>query len=76
MLSMSLFAKYKKRKKMKMRKLSKTGQNLGQIFNSKHGRSCIRHKIVNITKMVKLKIVNLVVTTFRFSPVSFCAPFI
>ncbi len=40
-----------------------TGQNLGQVFNSRYGHACIRHAIALITKTALLKVENLGQTT-------------
>jgi hypothetical protein len=57
-----------------MDKLKLTGQNLGQVFNFKCGRACLYHAVTVIIKTAKLKVENSAQTTFRLSPVSFCAP--
>ncbi len=39
-----------------MDKLKLTGQNLGRVFHSRLGCTCIGHAIVHITKQPKLKL--------------------
>ncbi len=56
-----------------MDKLKLTGQNLGRVFNSRLGCSCIDHAIVHITKRPNL-VENSAQTAFRFSPISFRTP--
>ncbi len=62
-------------------KLKLTGQNLGRVFNFKNGHVRLYLAITLITKTAgnfsataKLKVENSAQTTFRLSPVSFCAP--
>jgi hypothetical protein len=57
-----------------MDKLKLTGQNLGRVFNFKCERVCLYHAVTLITKTDKLKVEYSAQTTFRFSPVSVCAP--
>jgi hypothetical protein len=57
-----------------MDKLKLAGQNLGRVFNFKHGRVCLYHTVTLINKTTKLKVENLDQTTFRFSTVSFHSP--
>jgi hypothetical protein len=50
-----------------------TRQNLGQVFNSRHGRTCLCRAIVLVPKIAKLKVENSAQTTFRLSPFRFLA---
>jgi hypothetical protein len=54
-------------------KLMLTGRNLGWDFNSRRARACLCRAITVVTKTAYLKVENSAQTTFRFSPVSFCA---
>jgi hypothetical protein len=49
-----------------------TGQNLGKVFNIRSGLHVCY--VLLWSKTAWLKVENLTQTTFRFSPVSFCAP--
>jgi hypothetical protein len=55
-----------------MDKLNQKRQNLGRVFNSRCGHSCILAP--PITKTAKLKVENSARTTLMFSPVSFRFP--
>ncbi len=54
--------------------LKLTGQHQDQVFNSRCGRASACRAIALITKTAYLKVENSAETTFRLSPVSFCAP--
>jgi hypothetical protein len=57
-----------------MDKLKLTGENLGQVFNSRYVFAYVAHATVLRTKAAKLKVENSAQTTFRFFPARFHAP--
>jgi len=57
-----------------MDKFKETGRNLGRVFNFKCVRVRLCLAVALRTKTAQLKVENSARTTFRFSPVGFCAP--
>ncbi len=54
-----------------MDKLKLGGQSQGRVYNSRCGRACIHLEITLLAKTIQLKVENLPLPTFSFSPVSF-----
>jgi hypothetical protein len=57
-----------------MDKLRPTGQNLGQVFYFRYGRVRAVHFLCEGVKLPNLKLKTRPKASFRFSPVSYCAP--
>jgi hypothetical protein len=57
-----------------MDKLKLTGQNLGQVFNSRLGRACICHAIACMTKRPNLKLKTQPKQLLGSLPLAFTLP--
>ncbi len=61
-------------KHFSMDKLKLTGWTLGWLFNSRSGCMSCHALIAQYNNTTKLRVENSAQTTFRFSPVRYCAP--